>query len=534
MRNKCYLYAGGNFAVLILLFAGLVSGIMTPLPATGQEEASDTGERSETSGPAVRFYRSFLKLYLQNFNRIDRLKTLRSAGASAKVEDLKSKILQDTEEKLERIRNAFREAQQTDLKSGILRSMEKIMTYYPMYVEKVVTNWTPSREQVLQRRRLSSNEIIDRKPELAQPALLRRVILGELTTSVHTVSGIGRWFQDRIQKLRNWINNRKKEVYPLYVRLLARAERVMQDDRIEKKEKRQKVKDIKSEWKSFWRDLGKGKAWQNVRFSVNQLSSFFRDRDYLPGYQNVYKRQIQELRRQLGSLQKLYIKEPFMGREKRLRALLRLSRLFARQVSQLGGQRSDLVMERVRSFVTTRADSDPSELWQNEDGESESLTRVKTNRIQETSLQAGDLQVRMDLIRDEFKFPFAALRKIAGRLGQYGEKGKETGERIREMVQLVEDRHHLLTDGTSMMKEYHDELQEVDSNKRDDLLSFERSFQNENGSSLQKLKNRADRTKSLEESVREYTEDLLEEDVETLVANIKNSASKRSGGNAPQ
>jgi hypothetical protein len=492
----CSEHKTARFIIGVILLVLLSGAIFAQSEEVGPE-------RSDAPEDVVEFYKTFLSLYMDNHVRINNLEAVRSAGSDEKASELASEIRTTTDETLSTLRDLSRASQAGDVSNRVLGTMEKTLRIYPIYIDKIVTDWEPSKQQILQRRRLSESEIIRRDPTLATPSLLRRVFLGELMSGVDVSHEMRSWLNQRITRVKNWIGSTYNDLFPLYERLLSRVQSVLTSDEASQEKKEQVVTDVRNEWEQFWTDMGDGSSWQDMRNSVSRLRSLFRGRsNYLPGSQEHVKENVSELQKQIGDLSQLHVQEPFVNRENRLRMTLRLCDAFVKRARRAGlDGEGQTVTSLISSYLTDFVNRTPEEYWNAE--QSDQLEQKRKTEIQGIQTLVGTLKGgRYKSLRKQYEFPFDAVMQIVKRLGvNYGKQEQELANNIRDIAQFVQSRYYISTEGLELMKSYRDALEDQQLKNPKQYVKFEQGFRNEHQSRLRNASRHMSRLKRMETEI---------------------------------
>lgn len=462
----------------VVLFALLCGALYAQPDEVDQEGTTDTPEE------VLEFYKTFLTLYMDNYVRVNKLEAIRSAGSDEKAAERAGEIRDATEEKLSTLRDLFRSAQENGASDNVLGSMKKSLNIYPIYIDKIVTDWEPDRQQVLKRRRMSDSEMIRRDPTLASASLLRRVFLGELMSGVEVAGGMLTWIDGRMSRVTNWIGSKYSELFPLYERLLSRVTSVLNSDEASDERKEQVVSDVRAEWNQFWQDMGEGTKWKSMRNTVNRLRSLFRGRsDYVPGSQQHLKERIVELQKQIGDLRQLHVRKPFVNRENRLRMTLRLCKAFVNRAKRAGtGAAGQNVTNMISSHLSDLVNRTPEEFWNAENPDE--LEQKRKKETQGVQTLVGNLKfIRYQSLVKQYKFPFDSVMKIVKRLGvNYGKQEQELANRIRDIAQFVRSRYYISTEGLELLKSYRDALENQNLKNPTQYIKFEQQFRSQHQS----------------------------------------------------
>lgn len=508
-------------------FAGLVCLALLPLtlPVLSQE-----GENTSAAGDApqavVDFHKRFLSLYMENYERIQDLESMRSAGANDRAGDLKAKIRSSTEDALSNIHDKFRSARQDESARPFLVSMKKALRIYPVYIDKIVNGWEPSREQVIKRRRLNDAEILRRNPEIANTSLLRRAFLGELLSNTQSIPQLGDWFNKRISRVNDWISEKYNALFPLFDRLLSRVQRVFNNDEAGEAKRKQVRTDVRNEWNDFWKDAGNTTEWSNIRDTLSRLRSLFRDRsNRLPGNQDRLKEQVAQLQQQIGKLQQLHVEQPFSNQEQRLRLMLRISKAFVKRAGYIGtGGSADLISGMAKQFLSRFINRSPEEYWNADNGEE--LTGKKTSVLEDLDAQFQTLGLmNYTSTREQYKFPFDTVLNLSSRLGtNYGAEEQNIARHVRDVAHFVQSRYYLSNEGLKLMEAYRNGLREVDADRPNEFVKFEVAFRKEYETELRQVQGHINRIEELRERMDTIEREMENVDPDELAATFFNGS----------
>ncbi len=485
--------------VLLMIHAGTVQ---SQVERTGDK--GDLGsDESNFPEEVATFHRTFLKHYMTNQGRISDLRAIRSAGDRQQAQEVEGTVREQTNETLSELRNLYQAAREKGTGTMVLNSMRKLLEIYPLYINKVLSDWEPSDQQVLKRRRMSDNEIVQEQPQLAGAPLLRRVFLGELISSAQSVPEMEGWFDERISKVRSWIRSKYNELFPLFIRLVSRVDRVMNSDDKTDEEQKQVMQEVQTEWNQYWRDVGEGTTWHKMRRRVNRLRSLFRDRsNRLPGGQEMLKEDVQRLQKKIGNLQRIKTKKPFASRANRLEAMLQLSKAFVNRAKELGdSQESKGISTISMMFFEDHMDPPPKQVWQTQ--EPDQLKEQKKAKLEEiNSAMVGLRYANFKEERKKYNFPIDAIQNIVSRLGtNYGKQEQSIAEAVRDMSQYVQAMYQLSTEGVDLMTSYQDALKEISIEQPNQMVNFERAFREKHQSSIQNLKGKINTIREMRDQI---------------------------------
>lgn len=512
-------------SLLVLLFSVFCG------TSNAQEESREGQEiTGDVTKEVAKFHRVFLNLFLDNYERISDLKTMREVGAP---EDERAELIdaiKTSEGKIESLRNLFRSAQEKNTSAPILKSMRKTLEIYPIYLNKVIHNWEPSREQVLQRRRMSDNEIIRLHPKLGTPSLLRGVFLAELISSVQSIPALSEWFQERLSKVEDWISEKYEQIFPLYLKLLSRVNRVYRSEDAGEEKRKEVLQTARNEWHRFWQDMEGDSDWQNMRNTVRRMRSLFRNRgDHLPAAQAGIHEHISNLQTQIGDLYQLYMEEPFVSKDNRLRMILRLSKAFVNRAGSVGnGQAARDLSGTAIQFVSELRQRKPQSFWSAED--LEQLENKKEKELEELNATFADLKLKnYKSAREAYNFPFEAVFQLVRRLGtNYGKKEQEIANQVRNLAQFVQSRYELSTKGIKLMRAYRNALQSKNFSTPQEFVQFEEGFQSEYGSDLKRLMGHVNRIQNMQDDLDELIEKIKNVDPHERAAALRVKTNKQN------
>lgn len=492
----------------------------------GREGQDITGEVPEE---VAKFYRRFLDLYLDNYERVSDLKTMRDAGAPEEARAEIIETLKDSEGTIETLRDLFQSAKEKEASVSILKSMRKTLEIYPIYLDKVINDWEPSKKQVLKRRRMSDNKIIRLNPELATPSLLRGVFLGQLVSNVQSIPSLSEWFQQRFSKLDDWISSKYEKIFPLYLKLLSRVNRVYRSDDAGEEERTDVLQEVRNEWQRFWQDMDEDSDWQNMRSTVRRLRALFRDRgDRLPGAQNRINERVTNLQKQIGDLYQLYVEHPFVNQENRLRMILRLSKAFVNRAGKVGnGQAARDLSGTAIQFVTDMHHRQPQKFWSADD--LEELEQKKEQELEELSATFADLSLKnYKTAPERYNFPFKSVLQLVQRLGtNYGKKEQEIANRVRDVAQFVTSRYELSTQGINLMQAYQNALQEREFSNPPEFVQFEEAFRAEYETELKQLMGHVNRIQNMRDNLDDMIEKVRNVDPDKRAATFASTTNSQ-------
>lgn len=528
-----------KYQFLVLLV--LVSSVALSLNQLEGQNAGQPSTTTTTPDPPdqlVTLYKEMFDLYMQNYTRIDRLNSMRDSGAEQEVDALKERIR-------ERTSNTLRELSDTvkgiswEHRPSAVRSMREMIRTYDLYVKKELSDWEPTDEQIRKIRRIGERNVASEAPELASAERLRRVFLGKLMGGTSVVPEVQLWIDGKITSVQKWIGKKYLDVFPLFNRLLSRVDEVFNDDEADEEDRQQALEQARKEWQTFWGESEQSNKWTSTRKKTNRLLSLFRDRGrLLPGGQDQWKARIMNLKKQIGDLQRLYVKQPFRDRQTRLRMILQLTKTFVNRAEQVAnGRISQIISAMPMTFISNLQSRDPEQYWNVESAEE--LENQKQRIIRSinghfTNLNRGLSDWKES--RETYNFPVSEIRSLIERLGAfYGKKELQIARKARRVSRFVEDRYVLSSDGVSFMRTYLNALQQVDANKPQAYVAFERAFREEHQSTIQELSNRTDRVKKINTNMSELINEIKDLDpanrAETYVKNQGSEKANETSNN---